>query len=240
MHHPVVRELEELVSGDDDAWSQVLAWRAAASRRVEIVPATPEDGRATLLALQITTRSPMGALALRCGGLLIDHGWLRILGARNPRIGDGLREWNGSLGGLPLDPPLDDALVVAYDAVGGFFALNRGNWDAAPGTLHYLGPGDYAWQGFELGYSEFMQWAMSDDLEAFYQGSRWAGWQAEVERLGPDQAMSIYPPLGFEASADGYRKRSSVPARELWTFHHSLSRQLGEHPAGSDFRIELK
>jgi hypothetical protein len=168
VHYPLVRELRELVSTDDDAWSQILQWRARASRHVDVVSSAPEDGRATLLALQITTRSPMGALAFRCGGLLVDRGWRHILGARNARTGDGLREWNASLGGLPLDPPLDEALIVAYDALGGFFALNGGHWDAPPGALHYLGPDTYVWQGFDLGYSDFLVWAMSDRLDDFY------------------------------------------------------------------------
>lgn len=235
-----MRDLAELINADKDAWPQILDWRAAASRRVDIVSAEPEAGRATLLALQVTTRSPMGAIALRCGGLLIDRGWLRILGASSVRIGDGLREWNASLGGVPLDPALEGALVVAYDALGGFFALNGDRWDGPTGSLHYLAPDAYEWQGFDLGYSDFLAWAMGDRLDDFYEGQRWPGWQAEVEALGPDQALSIYPPLGFETAPVGDRTRAPAPARELWHFHHELGRQLAELPPGSEIEFEFR
>ena len=233
-----MRDLAELVNADEDAWPQILEWRSAATRPVDIVSAEPEAGRTALLALQVTTRSPLGAIALRCGGLLIDRGWVRILGASSIRIGDGLREWNAGLGGIPLDPPLDDALIVAYDVLGGFFALNGDRWDSSPGSLHYLAPDTYDWQGFDLGYSDFIVWAMGDRLDEFYDGQRWPGWETEVERLGPGQALSIYPPLGFEASSIVDRSRAPVPARELWTFHHELGRQLADLRTGDQVGLE--
>ena len=33
-----------------------------------------------LSRLQVTARSMMGALALSSGGMLVDHGWVRLLG----------------------------------------------------------------------------------------------------------------------------------------------------------------
>jgi hypothetical protein len=234
-----VRDLADLVDAEEDAWPQILEWREAASRPVDIVPAEPEAGPTTLLALQVTTRSPMGAIAFRSGGLLVDHGWLRILGARSARIGDGLREWNASLGGFPLDPSLDGGLIIAYDALGGFFALNSGHWDGAAGSVYYLAPDSYDWQALDVGYSELLVWAMGDLLDDFYEGQRWPSWQAEVEALGPDQAMSIYPPLGFEEASITGRTGAPVPARQLWTFHHELGRQLSEVPAGSEVDFDF-
>lgn len=39
------------------------------------------SGETALLATQVTTRSPMGAVVYHTGGILVDHGWIRILGA---------------------------------------------------------------------------------------------------------------------------------------------------------------
>lgn len=230
---PVVstrRSLEMLVV-PDDAWEAIHEWMAGAARPVEVLPAEQADGERTLQALQVTTHSALGTVAYRTGGILVDHGWLRILGAGHPRVGDGLSQWNASLGGQPLDPPLDQALIVAHDAVGGFVALNGGRWPGDPGLAHYFAPDTRKWEPMGLGYSEFVEWAMSERLDKFYEDSRWTGWEDEMAGVGPDQAISIYPPLGFQAD-DGTRipiverDRRPVPAREAWTFGNEIARQL--------------
>src|SRR5919109_2237278 len=75
------RTVGQLINEDDDAWPTVLEWVAQAARPVEVLPTEPAAGEATLFALRATTRSPMDAIALRCGGILVDHGSQRILGA---------------------------------------------------------------------------------------------------------------------------------------------------------------
>ena len=47
----------------------------------EILPRDENHAARQLLDLQVTTRSPMGAIRYGCGGILIDHGRLRILGS---------------------------------------------------------------------------------------------------------------------------------------------------------------
>ena len=229
----VMRPLQDLiVGGPEDAWTQVQAWQAASRRPVEILDGRRADGEATLLAAQVTSRSPMGAVALNCGGILIDGGWLRVLGAGNDKIGGGLREWNERLGGARLDPPIGDALIVAYDALGGWFAVNGGRWPDRLGDVRYLTPDATGWQPFDVGYSGLLEWSMSGDLDTFYKGQRWPRWQSEVASLGTDQAIA-YPPLGFEATPVGDRTRRAVPAHELWSFHHEIARQVADLPDGA-------
>lgn len=231
-----MRTLNELLAADSDAWRDVA--RQASEAGAEVAAPTSGDGEATLLAAQITTRSPMGAIAFHSGGFLVDHGWLRVLGASSRRIGGGLVAWNESLGGAPLDPSFRDALIVAYDALGGFFAVNGGRWDAAPGATHYLPPDTWAWENLELSYSAWLSWTLSDALRLFYEGMRWPGWEAEVEALGPDEAMAVYPFIGFETTPIADRQRRPVPARELWTLTHRLAREAGELPPGG--KVDIK
>jgi hypothetical protein len=236
-----MKPLEDLIAdGQDDAWSQVLTWQSGSRRPVEILECRRADGEATLVAAQVTTRSPMGALALHSGGILIDGGWLRFLGAGNEHVGGGLREWNESLGGSRLDPPVGDALLVAYDALGGWFAINAGRWPGRLGGVQYLNPDATGWQAFDLGYSGLLEWSMSDGLDGFYEGQRWPTWQSEVGSLGPDQAISIYPPLGFQATPIADRSRRAVAARELWGLHQETARQVGDLREGAqiEFRVE--
>lgn len=79
-----MRSYTELLS-DDAAWPEIAALAAQASGRVAVLPKTANAARACLEGLQVTTRSPLGAIAHETGGLLIDSGWLRVLGSGHPR-----------------------------------------------------------------------------------------------------------------------------------------------------------
>jgi hypothetical protein len=83
-YDPGVRPLHELLS-DDPAWPLIDSWINDAANDVRVVPTDRGRGEETLQALQVTTRSPLGAVALETGGLLVDHGWVRILGAGGKR-----------------------------------------------------------------------------------------------------------------------------------------------------------
>src|SRR5689334_13862830 len=83
----------------------------------------PEATRAdALLVAQVTTRSALGALIWNCGAVAIDHGWVRVLGA-------GVGELAGAHPETLNDPEGDrtfDGVVVAYDVLGGRFAIHGG------------------------------------------------------------------------------------------------------------------
>ena len=95
-----MRSVEELINREEPAIQLVREWIAEATNQVDLLPCEKALGESTLLALQATTRSPMGAVAYETGGLLVDRGWLRILGAGCSRLPRGLADWNG-LGGDP-------------------------------------------------------------------------------------------------------------------------------------------
>jgi len=233
-----MRTLVELLSADD-AWPTIVDWVAAAGG-AEVLPPAPKAADDTLLALQVTTRSALGSIAQHSGGIVVDSGWLRLLGSGHPRLGGGLREWNASLGGRPLDPPLDGAVVVAYDALGGFFAVNGGAWPADLGLVHYLAPDTQAWESLGLGHGAFVQWSLSDRPAKFYADDRWEGWRDEVELLGPDEILSVYPPLGFESTPIGSRARRPVPARAQWSLVHEIARQTAGLPDGAAVRFAVE
>ena len=81
-----MRPLSELINTEDPAWPMVQELIANATNPVEVLPAHPVDREVALHAIQVTTRSTMGAIVYETGGLLIDHGWLRILGSGHDRL----------------------------------------------------------------------------------------------------------------------------------------------------------
>jgi hypothetical protein len=173
----------------------------------------------------VTTRSPMGSIVYETGGLLIDGGWLRVLGSGHPRLPRSLPDWNKGRTWSEGDasPPL---LLVADDVLGGSFAINGGALPGPPG--HVFAPDTLEWETLDRGYSDFLFWALSADLASFYEAHRWPGWPADVEALAGDQAFSIYPPLWTKGPPTGERSRSAVPMAVLFDVHFDIRGQLHE------------
>jgi hypothetical protein len=59
----------------------------------------------------------------------------------------------------------------------------------------------------------------------------------EVRAVKADEAMSFYPPLGFEATSLDERPRRRVAGREMWLFLNELGRQTAGLSEGSKVRV---
>jgi hypothetical protein len=217
----MMRTYADLISSDP-FWPQVAASAASASSRVTVLPCNARMARACLEALQVTTRSALGALAHETGGLLVDHGWLRVFGSGHPKLTRTLGGWNAQLG-----IPLEQLLIVADDAVGGVFAINGGALGPTRGSVYYFAPDTLRWENLELGHAAFVQWVIEHDLTTFYQHLRWPGWESDVSALGGDQALSLYPPPWSAEGKDVAKvARGVVPAAELWLLQMEMVAQL--------------
>ena len=237
----MTRPLRDLIDVDEPAWPLVEGWLRSAHNDVEVLPVERAVGERALAAIQVTTRSPMGAIALESGGILVDHGWLRLLGAGHERMTLGLLEWNGLGATTGPDPELRDALVVAQDAVGGFFAINGGAFAHGDlGRLFYFAPDSLRWEDLGIGYAGFVQWALDGDLAAFYEASRWSTWKDDVAEASGDQGYSIYPFLCTAGAPIEERSRRLVPMTELWAVHWQLAQQAGGLPDGATFNVNVR
>lgn len=220
-----MRELKDLVERHEPAWPLVRSWIDAASNSVEVLPADPDKADVSLSRLQVTTRSPMGAIVHQTGGLLIDHGWLRVLGSGSPRLARSLPQWNAevvpSVQGMP--PPF---LLIADDVLGGFFAVDGGGLTGSLGKVHYFAPDSLDWESLDASYSEFLEFAFSGDLETFYKSWRWPSWKEEIADLSGDRALTVYPFLFASGPAIAERARRPVPIAELWNLQQELRQQI--------------
>ena len=193
-----------------------------------------------MLQLQVTTRSPLGAVALETGGILIDRGWVRLLGSGSPRLRSTLANWN-TIGVDPVIEPLERALTVGFDAIGGFFAIHGGAFAGEQGHVFYFAPDTLEWQSLGAGYSDFLRWTLTADLETFYADLRWPGWEKELTEATGDQGFSLYPPpFTEEGRPVSSASRRLVPMRELWLVQHEYVRQLADVPDGAAIRFQIK
>lgn len=227
------RSADVLRAVSDPAWPQIEVLIERSPSPVLVLPIDLSRRDVALEALQVSTSSFLGALVEECGALVVDHGWLRILGAGADGL-PGVHEANLLAGG---PPPL---LEVAWDALGGRFAVNGGGLDAPPGEVCYWGPDTLDWTPIGGGYSAFVTWALSDAMADFYTSLRWPGWERETEVLGPDQGLSLWPPpFAAEGRDPAQVSRSAVPMTELHGVYADLAQQLRETPDGSAFRLKI-
>ena len=215
-----MRPLSELIDTEDPAWPEVQEWIAGATNAVEVLPVNEADRGSALLAIQVTTRSPMGAIVYETGGLLIDHGWLRILGSGHSRLPRSLASWNEGRTMLE-DGQQPGYLLVADDVLGGFFAINGGSLGPEMGSVFYFAPDSNEWECLDFGYSQFLIWSLQGDVAGFYESLRWPGWEQEISTLGGDQAISVYPFLSAKGPPIAERHRGVVPISEMFSLHVS-------------------
>ncbi len=206
-----MKSLEQLTE-DAQGWLSVQEWLESAQNTCWLVDGTSHQ---ELDALQVSTASPMGALVHHTGGLLIDHGWLRILGGPSEDLGRSLLSWNREAG-VWSDDAAPEFLLVGDDVVGGFFAINGGGLGPHPGDIYYLPSDELEWENCEIGYSHWLRWALSGDTGLFYQDVRWSGWEHDAEMLEGDECFSFYPFLYTKEGDVDTSTRKTVSAIETW------------------------
>ncbi|OWA33614.1 hypothetical protein B9G55_19865 [Saccharibacillus sp. O16] len=222
-----MKRLEDLLSSDS-AWPSLLQTIEQAENDVHVLPTERQRAEETLVDMQASDRTTLGAVVLNSGGLLIDRGWLKVLGSGHPDIEGDLLSWNGQ-GAAPLALQVkpEGYVIVAYDLAGGFFAINNGAFhDHAP-TVHYFAPDTLEWEDTEKGYTDFLDWALNGDLDQYYATFRWKGWVEDIAALQGGQVMLIVPFLWTEEGRDvNNAQRKPVSASELWDMQQEMQREL--------------
>lgn len=217
------RSIAALRDVEDPAWPGLLEQIERSDLDVRILPVDRARGEATLECLQVTARSTLGALALHCGGLVVDHGWLRILGGG----GAGLADLATASGLTPASAGPPPAVAVGYDVLGGRFAIDGGGLGCATGEVCYFGPDDLQWTAIGGGHTAFVSWALEGGPAEFYADLRWPGWEAESSALALDEGISIYPfPFTAEGRDLAAASRRAVPFAELLGIQEEMLRQL--------------
>jgi hypothetical protein len=222
-----MRTIEELINKDEPGWTIVKEWIDKATNKVEVLTVDTIKANDALYKTQVTTRSPMGAVIYMTGGILIDNGWIRILGSGNAKLNRNLPEWNKGksfeeYGQAPK------YLLIADDAIGGFYMLNGGGLGTDLGKIYYYSPDNLEYEPLDMTYSEFLNFCFNNDLDKFYENSRWTNWKAEVEKLEGDKVYNFFPYLWTREGKDiNKNSRKAIPIEEQFSLNMEFRKQLG-------------
>ena len=210
-----MKPLAELINKDEPAWELVSEWVKEATNQVTILPKDEKNAEVALYNTQVTTRSLLGAIIYETGGVLIDNGWIRILGSGNQNSSRNISDWNlgKSITNFGQQAPF---YLVADDVIGGFFAINGGEFGEYMGQMYYFAPDCLEWEAMEMGYSDFIWWSFTGDLEQFYEGLRWNNWKEEIEQLENDKGIGFFPFLWTEYDDINDLSRKPIPINEIW------------------------
>lgn len=222
-----MKSAEELIDKADPGWTIVESWTKTAKNKVEVLPVDAVNAKEVLYKTQVTTRSTMGAVVFMTGGILIDDGWIRILGSGNSKFNRTLPDWNKgkSFKEFGEKPTF---LLIADDAIGGFYLLNGGGLGKDLGKVYYFSPDNLEYEPLDITYSEFLGFCFNNDLDKFYDGNRWDGWRKEVSKLKGDQVYNFYPFLWTAEGSDINKStRNVIPIEEQYSLNLELRKQLG-------------
>jgi len=218
--------VDELINKTDPAWPLVQKWIDSAKNKVEILPADPARASEALYNTQVSTYSTLGAVIYNTGGIMVDNGWIRILGSASGRLNRSVPEWNKGKTIVEFgDKP--GYLLVADDAVGGFFAINYGAFGTDLKNVYYLAPNSLNWEPLNAGYGEFILFCFDSDLSVFYKGLRWSSWDQFIGNLDGSKSYSFRPYLWSEQGTDIDKcTRKLVTTEELFKFNIEKQKEL--------------
>jgi hypothetical protein len=221
-----MRPIEELINENDSGWPFVTEWIKSAKNKVEILSADNQKAKDALYKTQVTTRSPMGSIVYETGGILIDNGWIRILGSGCEKLKRSLPDWNLGKGFKNFGQPAS-FLLVADDAIGGFFILNGSGLGNDLGKIYYFAPDNLEFEPLNLTYTEFLNFCFNKDLDEFYKDYRWKSWKEDVSKLNCDKVFNFIPYLWTKEGKDIENAlKKEVPIEEQYSLNLDFRKQL--------------
>ncbi|MFD2418286.1 DUF2625 family protein [Amycolatopsis pigmentata] len=231
-----MRDITELVDVPTPSWPMVSDAFAASFTSYRVLPPDPGRCRATLHQLQVTARSPLGAITLNTGGILVHDGWVRVYGGSGGgETGmPGMAEVNRFPATVEPDWQPPAGLIIAHDVLGGVFALNgvapeQHGRPGGPGSVVYFSPVTLTWEDMEMGHSQWLNWLLDGGAAGHYEDMLWPGWRAEVAELGLRDGIAVYPFLWSEEAQQDLAAttRSAVPLEQILNMHGDFCGQLG-------------
>ncbi|WP_122712769.1 DUF2625 family protein, partial [Pseudomonas viridiflava] len=91
---------------------------------------------------------------------------------------------------------------------------------------YYWAPDNLLWEPLGIGFTDFLEWAVSNRTEVFYEGLRWESWHDDIQRGSGDHCVSFYPFLWTEEGSVAISARRVVSMAEQYDLNCTLAGQL--------------
>jgi hypothetical protein len=203
--------MTELVDSVNSAWPKIAMAIEKASNKITVLPADPKKAKVAILALQESTKNPLATVVYHTGGILIDDGWIRILGSGHEQMKRNLPDWNKN------KAKTKGFLLIADDVIGGFYLINKGELGTDTGKVYYFSPKDLTYNPMHMDYNGFLDFCFKNDLNKFYTGLRWKTWRTDVRKLDSDKVFIFLPFLwGKGSKSIDQSMRQVIPAEEKY------------------------
>lgn len=222
-----VKSVDELVNYSNPGWKAIRKRIDTAINKVEIMPVDTNQAREAVYQIQIGTESPLGTITYLTGGILFEDGWIRLLGSGSNRLTRSISSWNKgkTFNEVGERPPY---LLIADDALGGFFALNTGGLGNDVGKIYYLAPATLLWEGLDWTVDDFLHFCCDGDFEEFYKPFMSKNWHFEVTNLPADKCYNYTPPLWSKEGKKFTKSvRKYISVEEQYNYNIQMRSKLG-------------
>jgi len=226
---PKIKTVDELINYADPGWKNVKKMIDSAVNKVDIMAVDTNAAREAIYQLQVEANpnSPLGGIVYSTGGLLVEGGWLRVLGSGSNKLTRSVSAWNK---GKTFDNPGETGpyLLIADDALGGFFAINNGGLGSDRGRVYYLCPWTLQWDRLDMSYTDFLRFCFEGDFEEFYKPYMSKNWKYDVATLTADKCYNYTPPL-WSKEGQKFTKsvRKHIPIEEQYNLNMQMRKQFG-------------
>jgi hypothetical protein len=238
---------DDVLDDVQPSWPALVAVLSRSFAAPRILEADEEKARSSFRQLDVAASSPLGAIALNCGGILLYDGWLRIFGG-SPCYEVGLpsiAQINAFPAQVDRTWTPTEGLIVAHDVLGGVFLLNGlrpgAGRPGVPGELIYFDPRALDWTRMRMSHSEWLSWCVSGELPDFYGRSLWPRWREDVRALRADQGIAVRPELWSDEApaAEADVTRSAAPMADILHRQFDAAGRRGRHLDGALFRFPI-
>ena len=207
---------------NDTLWNEIKEMIDSSELDVQLFDGKKTVGERIVKLLSLNENTSLAKVILNSAGMIVNN-CIRILGQGNDNI-QSIENVNVVKTGLPTR--IEGMLIVGLDIFGGVFAMNTIEIDNSIGDIYYFAPDTLDWESMGVKYSQFLAWALSKNIDEFYQSMQWNGWNEIAKQADFNQAILVYPFLWSKEVNINTATKNIVPFDELFALNMKYRNQF--------------